>query len=162
MTVAKVTPRRFRQLVCKFFKMAVAMPNEMKMGEARIGPTSWRNNTLAEIKLSQNVMRKSDKSNELGRSLDPLPHLREVVALLSNDEAHKYFRQTRAVVSLLRESLIDTNEEIKILTKTKETLEKAIEFTRKDLNVNAECCEIRKSRPVREKVCHLFCVLLLA
>ena len=133
--------------------MTTAVPNEMKLGEARIGPSAWRNNTLAEIKLSQDVIRKSDKSNELGRSLDPLPHLREVVAQLSNEEAHRYFRQTRAVVSLLRESLIDTNEEIKILTRTKEALEKAIEFMRKDIHVNNECSEVRKSRPARERVC---------
>ena len=123
-----------------------------KMGTATIGPSAWRNNTLKEIKLSQNVVSSSDKSNFLGKSVDPLPHLREILAELSNDEAHRYFRQTRAVVCLLRESLIDTNEEIKALTRGKEALEKALEHIRKDLKLNKECEDIRKRRPLREKV----------
>ena len=136
--------------------MATATSTEVKMGLGRIGPASWRNHTLSEIKLSNNVVRKSDKSNELGRSMDPLPHLREIVAQLSNDEAHRYFRQTRAVVCLLRESLLDTNEEIKSLTRGKEALEKAIEHIRKDLFLNAECNETRKSRPARERVSMIY------
>lgn len=121
------------------------------MGTASIGPAAWRNNTVKEIKLSQNVIQRSDKGCELGRSLDPLPHLRDVVAELSNEEAHRYFRQTRSVVCLLRESLIDTNEEIKSLTRGKEALEKALEHIRKDIKLNQECLEIRQSRPQREK-----------
>ena len=130
----------------------------LSLGNAMIGPTSWRNNTLKEIKLSQNVIHRSDKSCDLGRSLDPLPHLRDVVAELSNEEAHRYFRQTRAVVCLLRESLIDTNEEIKSLTRGKEALEKALENIRKDIKLNQESCDIRVSRPQREKVGRLFCL----
>ena len=124
----------------------------LTLGNASIGPASWRNNTLKEIKLSQNVIQRSDKNCDLGRSLDPLPHLRDVVAELSNEEAHRYFRQTRAVVCLLRESLIDTNEEIKSLTRGKEALERALENIRKDIKLNSDCCSIRLSRPQREKV----------
>lgn len=121
------------------------------LGNATIGPATWRNSTLKEIKLSQNVIQRSDKACDLGRSLDPLPHLRDVVGQLSNEEAHRYFRQTRAVVCLLRESVIDTNEEIKSLTRGKEALDKALEHIRKDLHLNNESQVKRKSRPKREK-----------
>lgn len=124
----------------------------LTLNTASIGPQSWRNNTLKGIKLSQNVVQRSDKSCEAGRTMDPLPHLRDTVAELSNDEAHRYFRQTRAVVNLLRESLLDTNEEIKSLTRGKEALEKSLEHIRKDIKLNAESQEIRKTRPARERV----------
>lgn len=127
------------------------MTTGIKLGEGRIGPSAWRNNTLREIKQAQDVVKSSDKSLLFGRSNDPLPHLREVLAELSNDEAHQYFRQTRAVVCLLRESLIDTNEEIKSLTRGKEALEKALEHIRKDIRLNNECQDIRTARPAREK-----------
>lgn len=122
------------------------------MGTATIGPAIWRNCTLNEIKSSSSFTKKSDQACMHGRSNDPLPNLREVVAELSNDEAHRYFRQTRAVVCLLRESLIDTNEEIKSLTRNKDTLEKALEHIRKDVQLNLDCVSVRSTRPHREKV----------
>ena len=61
--------------------------------QAMIGPSNWRNSTLKEIKLSQSVVNRSDAANRSGRAGDPLPSLRETVAELSNEEAHKYFRQ---------------------------------------------------------------------
>ncbi|CAH1787141.1 unnamed protein product [Owenia fusiformis] len=118
---------------------------------ATIGPQSWRNNTVKGIKLSQNVVQRSDKSCEIGKALDPLPHLRDTLAQLSNDEARRYFREVRAVVTKLRESLLETNEEIKSLTRGKEALEKALEHKRKDLMLNRESTDIRMSRPAREK-----------
>ena len=105
-----------------------------------------------EIKMSQNVVQRTDKSCDMGRSLDPLPNLRDVVAELSNDEAHRYFRQTRAVVCTLREALIDTNEEIKSMSRAKEALEKSLDHIRKDLFLNNDSKEKRVSRPSREKV----------
>lgn len=122
------------------------------LGEAKIGPSAWRTNTLKEIKTSEGIIKRTDKSTELGRKHDPLPHLRETVAELSNAEAHKYFRQTRSVVCQLRECLIDTNEEIKSLTRVKEALEKTLEHVRKDIKLNQDSHELRKSRPSREKV----------
>lgn len=119
-----------------------------------IGPEAWRNSTLKGIKLSQTVVNKSDKACDVGRSLDPLPHLRDTVAQLSNDEIHRYAREVRAVVAKLRESLLETNEEIKSLTRGKEALEKAIEHTRKDIRLNKDSKEVRMSRPLREKVNH--------
>ena len=122
------------------------------LGTATIGPSNWRNNTLRSIKLSQNVIHRSDKSSEMGKGVDPLPNLRETLAELSNNEAHSHFRVTRSVVFLLRESLIDTNEEVKSLTRAKEALDKAIENTRKDLKLNQDSENIRQCRPQREKV----------
>ncbi|XP_062584190.1 tektin-like protein 1 [Saccostrea cucullata] len=117
-----------------------------------IGPESWRNSTLKGIKLSQTIVQKSDKSCDVGRSLDPLPHLRDTVAQLSNDEIHRYTREVRVIVAKLRESLLDTNEEIKALTRGKEALEKALEHTRKDIALNKDSQEVRVSRPARERV----------
>lgn len=116
-----------------------------------IGPESWRNNTLKGIKLSQTIVQKSDKNCDIGRSMDPLPHLRDTVAQLSNEEIHRYTREVRGVVAKLRESLLETNEEIKSLTRGKEALEKAIEHTRKDLQLNKDSQENRLSRPTKER-----------
>lgn len=117
-----------------------------------IGPESWRNSTLKGIKLSNTIVNKSDKSCDVGRSLDPLPHLRDTVSQLSNDEIHRYTREVRAVVAKLRESLLETNEEIKSLTRGREAIEKALEHTRKDIRLNKDSQEVRMSRPPREKV----------
>ncbi|XP_063424718.1 tektin-like protein 1 [Mytilus trossulus] len=116
-----------------------------------IGPESWRNSTLKGIKLSNTIVNKSDKSCDVGRSLDPLPHLRDTVSQLSNDEIHRYTREVRAVVAKLRESLLETNEEIKSLTRGREAIEKALEHTRKDIRLNKDSQEVRMSRPPREK-----------
>lgn len=117
-----------------------------------IGPESWRNSTLKGIKLSQNIVHKSDKSCDIGRAFDPLPHLRDTVVQLSNEEIRRYTRDVRAVVAKLRESLLETNEEIKSLTRGKEALEKALEHTRKDLKLNKDSNDVRLSRHTREKV----------
>lgn len=116
-----------------------------------IGPESWRNNTLKGIKLSQTIVQKSDKNCDIGRSLDPLPHLRDTVAQLSNEEIHRYTREVRGIVAKLRESLLETNEEIKSLTRGREALEKALEHTRKDIQLNKDSQENRLSRPTKEK-----------
>ncbi|ESO96658.1 hypothetical protein LOTGIDRAFT_202010 [Lottia gigantea] len=116
-----------------------------------IGAEAWRNSTLKTLKLSQSLVQKSDKGNDIGRALDPLPHLRDTVAQLSNEEIRRYSRDVRVVVSKLRESLLETNEEIKSLTRGKESLEKALEHIRKDIQLNKNSQEIRISRPSRER-----------
>ena len=70
----------------------------------------------------------------------------------SNNYTLSFFREVRAVVFVLRESLLETNEEIKSLTNGKEALEKALDHIRKDLNLNQESHDIRQTRPSREKV----------
>jgi hypothetical protein len=124
-----------------------------KIAGTTIGPEHWRNTSLKTIKLAQTIVHKSDKSNDVGRALDPLPHIRDVVAILSNEEVRKYTRDVRVVVAKLRESLLDTNEEIKSLTRGKEALEKALDHVRKDLKLNADSQQVRTTRPNREKVC---------
>lgn len=130
----------------------------LAMGKAAIGPATWRNDALKEIKQSASVVGRSDKSIELGKVLDPVPHLRDVVAELSNDQAHLYSRQTRTIVCLLRDKLLQTNEEIKLLSKGKDQLEKSIDHIRKDIELNLNCQDIRKSRPTREKVIKTYCI----
>lgn len=117
-----------------------------------VGPESWRNNTLRTLRLSQNLIRKSDRNCTIGRSHDPLPHMRDVVAELSNDEVRRYTRDVRTVVVKLRYELLATDDEIKMAKKSKDALEKALENKRKDLRLNHESREIRLCRPVKEKV----------
>ena len=120
-----------------------------------MGLSHGENNTIKGIQLSQNIIQKSEKHCDKGRSQDPVPHLRQIVAELSNNEAHAHFRQTRAVVYELRESLLDTNEEIKSLSRTKDALERALENARKDIQLNSDSKLSRSFRPIREKVkCH--------
>lgn len=131
---------------------SVGTTRPMALCGGLIGTSIWRNNTLKEINLSEGVIRRSDQSNELGKMVDVLPHLRGILAELSNDEAHRYGRQVRLVVYRLRESIIDTNEEMKMLNRIRERLERAHEHIRKDLVVNYQSQQKRKTRPDREKV----------
>ncbi|XP_077986602.1 tektin-like protein 1 [Glandiceps talaboti] len=121
------------------------------LATAVIGPSSWRDSSLKTIKVSQEVVKKSDKGCDLGRTLDPLPSLRDTCAQQSNEVVHCYVRETRAVVVKLRESLVETNEEIKLLIRKKEALEKALEHRRKDISLNKLSMEVRISRPSRER-----------
>ncbi|XP_070581726.1 tektin-like protein 1 [Ptychodera flava] len=121
------------------------------LATAVIGPTSWRDDTLKTIKVAQEVVKKSDKGCDLGRTLDPLPSLRDTCAQQSNEVIQCYVRETRAVVVKLRESLVETNEEIKLLIRKKEALEKALEHRRKDIALNKLSMEVRLSRPSRER-----------
>jgi len=132
--------------------MATGTWATLPLATATIGPDCWRDATVKNIKVSQNVMQKSDKGTDLGKQLDPLPTLRDNCAQQSNAKVHSYVRQTRAVVFKLRESLLDTNEEIKSLIRGKEALEKALEHMRKDILLNKQSTFIRSSRPTREKV----------
>ncbi|KAI0234316.1 coiled-coil domain containing 105 [Lamellibrachia satsuma] len=127
--------------------MATAMS---MMGKAVIGPASWSNVTVKDVNMSDSLCRRSNKSCALGKKLDPLPHVREIIREISNNESQRYFRQTRNVVSILRESMADTNEEIKSLTRGKEALERIIEHTRKDIQLNKDNVEYRTNRPPKE------------
>ncbi|XP_006822555.1 tektin-like protein 1 [Saccoglossus kowalevskii] len=124
---------------------------QVPLSTAVIGPQSWRDASLKTIKVSQEVVRKSDKGCDLGRTLDPLPSLRDNCAQQSNEVVHCYVREARAVVVKLRESLVETNEEIKLLIRKKESLEKALEHKRKDIALNKLSMEVRLTRPSREK-----------
>jgi len=121
------------------------------MGEARIGPSSWRDGTKQEIKGSVANINKSDRNNEVGKAVDPLPVFRDTLADLSNNHSLRYMRDTRAVVAQLRETYLQTNEEIKAANRVKEAIEKALEHKRKDIMMCERSSEIRLSRPQRER-----------
>lgn len=127
-------------------------PEEMEVTKATIGSDPWKNASIRNIRLSQTVLNRSDKACELGQQLDPLPSLRDTSIQQSNARIHAYVRATRAVLVKLRESLLDTNEEIKSLLRGKEDLEKTLEHIRKDIILNTRSTMQRQTRPPREKV----------
>lgn len=116
------------------------------------GPTAWANDSHKAIEESTQLVRRAQKSCERSRSKDPLPGLRDVVAELSNDQARKHFRDVRKVTHLLMDTLIDTNTEIKSMTRAKEALEKAQGRIVKDMKVNATSRQLRNKRPDKERV----------
>ena len=125
---------------------------EMEVRRATIGSDGWKSASIRNIRLSQTVVNRSDKACELGQQLDPLPSIRDTTIQQSNARIHAYCRATRAVLVKLRESLLDTNEEIKSLLRGKEDLEKTLEHIRKDIILNTRSTTQRQTRPLREKV----------
>ena len=106
-----------------------------------------------EIKQSDTVVARNEKQMHIGRGMDPVPDLRDILAEMSNNEALRYARQNRHVCFKLRDSIIDTNEEMKSMNRTREYLEKLYEHIRKAIRVNELNREKRCTRPPREKVC---------
>ena len=125
---------------------------QMPMATATVGPSNWRNATIKEIQVSQSCVQKGDKGLDLGRTIDPLPSLRDNCAQQSNTVVTAYVRETRAVLFKLRESFLETNEEVKSLLRGKEALEKKLEHIRKDIALNKMSTETRCTRPARERV----------
>lgn len=119
------------------------------MGDT-IGPDNWGRSTVNNIRLAQATVQKSDKFNDLGKELDPLPSLRDKCIQQSNAHVHSYVRETRRVVISLRDCLLDTEEEIKSSLRGKEKLEKALEHIRKDIQLNEESHAHRRMKPKRE------------
>lgn len=119
---------------------------------AAVAPESWKESSIHGIKVAQTVISRGDKHLFESRQQDPLPLLRDACATDSNKLAHTYVRQNRSIVANLRRYLVDTNEEIKALTRGKEALERALEQKRKDLALNEESATMRTYRPHREKV----------
>lgn len=118
---------------------------------AAVAPESWKESSIHAIKVAQTVISRGDKHLFESRQQDPLPLLRDACATDSNKLAHTYVRQNRSIVANLRRYLVDTNEEIKALTRGKEALERALEQKRKDLALNEESATMRTYRPHREK-----------
>ena len=125
--------------------------------QATIGPDAWKEASIRNIRLAQAVVQRSDKFNDLGKQLDPLPSLRDTCVQQSNAHMHGYMRETRTVVIKLKYCLLETDEEIKSLSRAKENLEKILEHIRKDIILNNSSSFRRRARPVRERVRH-FCV----
>jgi len=120
--------------------------------EATIAPDSWKEASIKNIKLSHSVVQRSDKFNDLGQQLDPLPSLRDSCIQRSNAQVHSYVRETRAIVIKLKHCLLETEEEIKSLLRSKEKLEKALEHIRKDIVLNNSSQMRRKARAIRERI----------
>jgi len=149
-------PRRLPRLnKKKELKAKVDVVNEdEKAGSSKMrtncGPQKWKMSTLENIDSSNQIMKKSVRSIEKGKRVDPLPTLREQCVLESNTKIIKYMRGVRAVVVRLRESLGLINEETKSLILCKDALQRAFEHARKDIRLNKDTMELRKNRPRRE------------
>lgn len=125
----------------------------MEITRGTIGSDVWKRASVKNLQLGKAVVDRSEKACDLGQVVDPLPTRRDNCIQESNARIHAYVRATRAVIIKLRESLLDTNEEIKSLLRGKENLERTLEHIRKDLILNQKSCEVRATRPPREKVC---------
>ena len=123
----------------------------MRLGTACVGPEQWQSDTVRTLKLGRALNKKTEKERDYGRQHDPLPILRDVLTRQGNMVAFGYVREVRVVVIKLRENLILTNEEVKLLIKAKEALQRMLDCLRKDIIMNKKCVEIRKTRPKREK-----------
>lgn len=117
-----------------------------------VATEKWKNSSIHEIGLAQNIITRAENGLAVGRSTDPLPLLRDLCVKESNDRIHAYVRATRNLVVKLRKWFIATNEEIKSLNRSKEALEKALEHERKDIELNYESLSLREQRTSKEKV----------
>ena len=129
--------------------------------EATIAPDSWKEASIRNIRLGHAVVQRSDKFNDLGQQLDPLPSLRDSCIQRSNAVVHSYVRETRAVVNKLKYCLLETEEEIKSLLRGKEKLEKALEHIRKDIILNNSSQMRRKARAARERVGIFYSIIFI-
>lgn len=135
--------------------MSTRSRSQIPLATATVGPTSWSDATVKEIKISQAAVEKTDTGQEVGRSFDALPSLRDNCAQQSNTVVHQYVRECRVSLVKLRDSFLETNEEVKSLIRGKEALEKQLEHIRKDIALNKMSTEIRCTRPSRERVIQL-------
>lgn len=131
--------------------MSTRSRTQIPLATATVGPQSWSDATVKEIKISQAAVEKTDTGQEVGRSFDALPSLRDNCAQQSNTVVHQYVRECRISLVKLRDSFLETNEEVKSLIRGKEALEKQLEHIRKDIALNKMSTEIRCTRPSRER-----------
>lgn len=122
-----------------------------RLSRSLLSNDNWREETMVDVRLNSKAIEQSDRNILFGKGIDPLPHVRELLNELSNNEAFLYARQCRVVVAKLRLCWIDVNEEIKSLLKHKEYTEAAIDHIRKDLIINKESAQLRR-KPKREAV----------
>ncbi|XP_043940278.1 coiled-coil domain-containing protein 105 isoform X2 [Protopterus annectens] len=83
---------------------------------------------------------------------DPPPFYRDMCAEQCNRLILAYTRDTRALVAMLREHIVYTNEEVKKMLLEKGRLEKTLANLRKDIMVNRHSMELRIRRPLNERV----------
>jgi len=129
-----------------------------RLGRSLLSNDNWRQETMGDVRINAKAIEQSDQNILLGKGLDPVPHVREIVNELSNAEAFLYARQCRVVVAKLRFCWSDVNDEIKSLLKHKDYTEAAIDHIRKDLIINKESVTTRQ-KPKRESVRFFFSLL---
>lgn len=108
--------------------------------------------TKSAVQECSDLVRLANRNVDVARTRDPLPGLREVVAGLSNDQAHAHFRRTRPVVYSLRDTTINLNSELRALVRLRDALHKTQAEVSRNLKVNSETQQMRQRRPAREKV----------
>lgn len=123
----------------------------VKIESVSIGPESWRNRTLRGMKMSEDLIKRSNKHISYRQSVDVLPYMRNFLVRLTNDEILKYYREVRAVAVKLRHTISSINSEIVTMTRYQEKLHKELDFVRKDIVVNRESQKMRKFRPITEQ-----------
>lgn len=110
----------------------------------------WHLESLRTIDKAGSAISKSFDTIKEHKAKDHLPHLRTLLAELSNAQALKYFREVRCVVSELRVTAVEVNEEILSLSRVRDALEKQVEVIRKHTSTNRACQNVRQTRPQRE------------
>lgn len=119
---------------------------------ATAGTEKWKESSIRTIKVAQTLVARTENDTEEAISKDPLPTLRDRCVRETNRRIHEYARSVRAVVVQLRQSFVAVNEEIKALNRTKETLFRFLNSTRRLLVINQQTSHVRHERPPREKV----------
>ncbi|XP_062829788.1 tektin-like protein 1 [Anolis carolinensis] len=81
-----------------------------------------------------------------------LPCCRDFSTLKNNEYVAQYFRETRLVVSRLRQAIIEINEQYKRLMHLREELDLMLDKIRQGLITNRQSQAIREHRPESEKI----------
>nr|XP_008103788.1 PREDICTED: coiled-coil domain-containing protein 105 [Anolis carolinensis] len=88
-----------------------------------------------------------------------LPCCRDFSTLKNNEYVAQYFRETRLVVSRLRQAIIEINEQYKRLMHLREELDLMLDKIRQGLITNRQSQAIREHRPESEKASPLLLLL---
>ncbi|XP_042309270.1 coiled-coil domain-containing protein 105 [Sceloporus undulatus] len=81
-----------------------------------------------------------------------LPCCRDFSTMKNNEFVAQYVRDTRLVVSRLRQALIEINEQFKALVRLREQLDQMLDKVRQSLVTNKQSQAIREHRPEPEKI----------
>merc|ERR1712004_209820 len=127
------------------------MGSNCNMSES-VSPEKWRNDCQLDIEKAQKVAENSDRfCTENDKDDRSLKTLREFLIDADNQKLHEYFRDCRELIVLLRQTYMETQDELRSTCKAQWKLEKRLDDMRKDSKVN-KCSEsMRTSRPKREK-----------
>ena len=112
----------------------------------------WKESTIRTIKVAQTLLARAEGDVEDAVNKDPLPSLRDRCVYETNLRVQDYARSVRTVVVKLRQCFVAVNEELKSMNRTKESLCRSLNATRRHININAQTVLVRQARPLREKV----------